>query len=274
MKRILIAAAALFAALSVSAQTAEDFKARYERQVRNMGLSGVGVETILDSWGEAFPEDRDMLYARFLFCFDKSKGSAVISRPAPKYLGQEPVMNLTDSTGKKVYYFQDVTFDDALYGEALKTIEILISKDILNLKYRFTKVAALKEFEKEDIVLTLSELQGLVAQNAGKPAWHYDSEPVDADVFAESVQTYCASIYSVGSESAYEAFKTISEMMLKQYPKESCFLDNLGSYWMMSKKNYKKALSYYNKALKINPSDQVAKTNVKIVQKKMAAAKK
>lgn len=274
MKRILIVAAALFAALSVSAQTAEEFKARYERQTRNVGLSGVGVETILDSWAEAFPEDRDQLYARFLFFFNKSKGSAVISRTTPKYLGQEPVMNLKDSTGKKVYYFQDVTFDDALYGEALKNIEILISKDMLNLKYRFTKLAALEEFEKEDIVLTLSELQGLVSQNASKPAWHYDAEPVSPDLFAESIQTYCASLFNVGSGSAYEAFRTISEMMLKQYPKESCFLDNLGSYWMMSKKNYKKALSYYNKALKINPSDPVAKANVKIVQKKMAAAKK
>lgn len=274
MKRILIVTAALFAAFSVSAQTAEEFKARYERQTRNVGLSGVGVETILDSWAEAFPEDRDQLYARFLFCYDKSKGSTVITKDKPKYLGQEPIMNLTDSIGRKVYYFQDVTFDDAMYGEALKTIEILISKDILNLKYRFTKVAALKEFEKEDIVLTLSELQGLVAQNAGKPAWHYDAEPVGTDLFAESVQTYCASLYSVGSDSAYEAFKTISEMMAKQYPKESCFLDNLGSYWMTSRKNYKKALSYYNKALKINPSDAVAKTNVKIVERKMAAAKK
>lgn len=275
MKKILILLAALFAVMPLFSQnTVEECRSRYETQVKNVGLSGVGVETILEKWESLAPDDEQMLFSKFLFLYNKSRGSEVISRFKPKYLGNEPVMSLKDSTGRKVYYFQDTVFDSEYYGDAMRVLENLVSKDRTNLKYRFSMVAVLKEFEKEDIVLTLQELRNLVTENQSGPAWHYDSEAVSRDTFTDSMQEYCAGLYAIGSDSAYEAFRQLSELLAKQNPKNPVFLDNIGSYWMSAKGNYKKALSFYKKALKLDPEDRVAITNKRIAEKKMAAAGK
>ena len=56
---MIIMMAALAACAAAAAQTTpEEFQARYERLVRNLGYSGVGIETLLDRWEEAFPESR------------------------------------------------------------------------------------------------------------------------------------------------------------------------------------------------------------------------
>ena len=56
-KIFLSALAAAVCAVASAQTTAEEFQARYDRLVRNVGYSGVGVETLLDRWGEAFPGD-------------------------------------------------------------------------------------------------------------------------------------------------------------------------------------------------------------------------
>lgn len=274
MKRVIVFLCFVVLSAAASAQTVDELKSRYERQVRNVGLSGVGVETILDKWAELAPEDKDMQFARVLYHYNKSKSTQVVSKDKPKYLGEQALMSLTDSTGKKVYYFQETVFDDENYGTSTRLLDALIASDPKNLKLRFTRLTSLREYEKEDIVLVLEELKKLVAENAAHTAWTYDLEPVAEDDFVASIQSYCAQLYNVASPSSYEAFKTVSELMLKQYPKNTDFMNNLGSYWLVAQKNPKKAISYYNKSLKLNPQDKVALTNKTIAEKQMAAAKK
>ena len=69
MKRILVILLSL-AALSVSAQetyTQEEFLRRYNNLVSRVGAAGVGVETLLNRWQEAYPEDVQQMLARFSF---------------------------------------------------------------------------------------------------------------------------------------------------------------------------------------------------------------
>ena len=63
MKRFLVILPALLllAVQNSAAQSAAEYKSAYERQVRMLGQAGVGVETILDRWAEAAPDDCDML---------------------------------------------------------------------------------------------------------------------------------------------------------------------------------------------------------------------
>ena len=56
-KIILTAVAATLCVLASAQTTAEEFKGRYERLVRAVGYSGVGIETLLDRWEEASPRE-------------------------------------------------------------------------------------------------------------------------------------------------------------------------------------------------------------------------
>ena len=54
--------------------------------------------------------------------------------------------------------------------------------------------------------------------------------------------------------------------MNKLEPKNPVFIDNIGSYYLVAKKDNKKAEKYYKKALKIEPEDYAATSNLKIIQ--------
>ena len=83
MKKIAAAALSLLACMALGAQeNAADIKAEYERQVRYVGLAGVGVETIINRWEAAAPEDPEVYVARFNYWLSKSAAeSVVITRP-------------------------------------------------------------------------------------------------------------------------------------------------------------------------------------------------
>ena len=87
MRRIFTISALLLLALAAWGQNdAEGFKARYDRHVRAVGSAGVGVETILDRWEAAFPDDPAMLEGRYKFCLAMSVNSSVVARDRARYL--------------------------------------------------------------------------------------------------------------------------------------------------------------------------------------------
>ena len=67
MKRLILTCLVLLGACAAFAQetTRDEYQARYERLVRNVGYSGVGVETLLDRWEAASPDDPAIPTARF-----------------------------------------------------------------------------------------------------------------------------------------------------------------------------------------------------------------
>ena len=104
------------------------YKQRYERQVRNVGVVGVGVETILDRWEKDCPDDPEMFKSKFDFNYAKSLSSKVVQNPSSRFLGEKPVLTLKDSTGANVYYYQVNVFDDEyLQGGRVETSRIEVS---------------------------------------------------------------------------------------------------------------------------------------------------
>ena len=152
MKRFFIAIAALAAAAAVSSAqepSSQDFKARYETMVSKLGPSGVGIETLINKWEAACPDDLDMLTARFSYCFNKSQTTNVEVRDASKYLGEKPVLTLKDTSGNDINYFQVASYDDELFGQAQKAIDKAIQLAPDRLDLRFLKTAALIGYENE-----------------------------------------------------------------------------------------------------------------------------
>ncbi|MBR5905547.1 MAG: hypothetical protein IKZ51_03715 [Bacteroidales bacterium] len=270
MKRFLTILACLTLAAAAWGQTdAAGFKARYDRQTRIVGNAGVGVETILDRWEEAYPDDPAMFEGRYMFWLAKSMGSTVVAKDKPRYLGNEPVLTLKDSTGTDVFYFEDNVFTDSLFAKSQSAIDRAIALEPDELGYRVDKITALMLYEKDSPDMATQELLKLIGyQKSAKPEWTYYGLPVDEDSFKNTIQEYCYNFFRYATPGSYEAFRTVSEAMLKLYPRDTDFMNNLGSYWLVCKQNNRKALQWYNKVLKINPKDYTAAKNCVILARK------
>ncbi|MBR5703134.1 MAG: hypothetical protein IKX45_02665 [Bacteroidales bacterium] len=267
MKKIL-SIAFLFLCLASMAQTSAEFKERYQRQVRSAGVSGVGVEYILNKWEAAFPYDCDMLEARYSYYLDKSRSEEVKVMDAEKYLGQKPVLSLKDSLGRNVNYFTVPQFNDSLFRISQKCIDKAIELAPNALEYRFDKITALAAYEKESPDMAATAMLDLIDKDAAAhPAWTFGGEPVSKDVFESAVQEYCYLFYRTGSANSYESFRILSEKMLKANPKNILFLNNMGAYWQVARRDDKKAAKYYKKVLKLSPGDETAKANLAIIER-------
>ena len=263
MKKILILAVLLGSTLLAGAQTTrEDYLRRYNTLVERVGPTGVGVETLLDNWAAAFPEDDQQMLARFAFCFARSQTTQVIELDRDRYMGNAPLLPMTDSLGVKHNYFEDILYDDDLFADALLNIDQAIAAKSWRLDYRFMKINATLAYEKESPDMALQQLKALADEHFTRhPAWVYEGvEKVGDEEFCAFMQDYCAAIFRIGSDASAEAFKALSEHMLKYSKNNPLFMDNIGSYWLV-KKDYKKAAKQYDAVLKKHPDDLTAIRN-------------
>ena len=264
MKRFLSFLLALALPLTLLAQTAqEDYVRRYNNLVSRVGPAGVGVETLLDKWAEDHPDDLEQLLARFSFWFTKAQTTNVIQLSQDRYLGREPLLPMIDSLGRKSNFFEDVTYDDEMFGQALEALDKAVALNPQRLDLRLLRIDALTAYEKGSPDMALSALKALADENYRQhPAWTHGSvEKVDDEVFKAFIQDYCFSFFRLGTDSSAEAFKSLSEHMLNYSKNDPLFLDNIGSYWLVSKKDYKKAQKYYDQVLKKHPDDVTAIRN-------------
>lgn len=262
MKRISAALAALVLVCTALPAQSVDWQKKYERQVKAVGLSGVGVETILDSWGAADSSSVDYLAARYAFWFDKSHSLVVEAHDSPRYLGMEPMFELSDSSkSNTVWYYQVDSFDDELFGRALRYLDKAAAAMPAELEYRVWKVSALMLYEKESPDMTLGLILTLIDEDRSTgQKWLYQGEEQDRDFFDGLIQEFCWNLFNLGTPQAREAFLKVSEKMLSYDRKSPVFMANVGSY-LMSVKEYKKALKQFDKVLKLDPDNDTAIRN-------------
>ena len=262
MKRISAALAALVLVCTALPAQSVDWQKKYERQVKAVGLSGVGVETILDSWGAADSSSVDYLAARYAFWFDKSHSLVVEAHDSPRYLGMEPLFELSDSSkSNTVWYYQVDSFDDELFGRALRYLDKAAAAMPAELEYRVWKVSALMLYEKESPDMTLGLILSLIDEDRSTgQKWLYQGEEQDRDFFDGLIQEFCWNLFNLGTPQAREAFLKVSEKMLSYDRKSPVFMANVGSY-LMSVKEYKKALKQFDKVLKLDPDNDTAIRN-------------
>ena len=262
MKRISAALAALVLVCTALPAQSVDWQKKYERQVKAVGLSGVGVETILDSWGAADSSSVDYLAARYAFWFDKSHSLVVEAHDSPRYLGMEPMLELSDSSkSNTVWYYQVDSFDDELFGRALRYLDKAAAAMPAELEYRVWKVSALMLYEKESPDMTLGLILSLIDEDRSTgQKWLYQGEEQDRDFFDGLIQEFCWNLFNLGTPQAREAFLKVSEKMLSYDRKSPVFMANVGSY-LMSVKEYKKAMKQFDKVLKLDPDNDTAIRN-------------
>ena len=277
MKKWILAIAAIAFCTAAAAQTtAEEYLARFERLVRTVGPDGVGVEPLLDRWEEDFPDDPAVHVARFNYHFQKSQRTEMVAKGTQRrYLGNPPSLTLKDSDGQDVNFFPEDFYDEEEFAEAMKVLDRQIGLRPDELRFHFLKVSALAAYEKESPDMAAAELKSVIERQASaRPAWTLDGNPTDTEVFQQGIGEYCYEFFQVGTPASYEYFREISERMNKLFPKNPVFLDNLGSYELVVKEDYKQAAKYYKKALKFDPDDYAATSNLQLIERKQAQSKK
>lgn len=250
------------------------FLSDFERQVRNVGMDGVGVETIVNRWISACPDDPKAYEARFNFLLAKSRTTELVPKERRRYLGQDPVLTLKDSLGRNVNYFEEVSYDDSLFADALNSVRkaAMLAPD--ELRYRYDMISALISYEKDSPDMGAVEILDLISDFESDPArkWTLDSELLESSPkapdyrFSQAMGEFCYLFFHLGSDEGYRYFLAVSEVMNRLDPRNPVFLDNIGSYWLVVRKNERKAARYYRKALKIDPEDYAAQTNLEIIQ--------
>ncbi|MBR5836343.1 MAG: hypothetical protein IKY66_09315 [Bacteroidales bacterium] len=256
------------------AQTSSRYEQRYDLLVSQFGHAGVGVETVLDNWAKVDSTNAKMLYGKFAYLFTKAQSAQVEARTGKKYLGMDPVLTLKDSLGNDINYFQINVFDDDLYAESLKAAEKAIYYWPDRLDFRFMKANAYIAYEKESPDMALAYLMNLTDENVRrKSSWKYEGEKADQDFFQEAMQEYCFSLYSIGTPASYEAFRSLSEKLSAMFPDNTDFMNNMGSYYLIAKNDYKSAYKYYNKVLKSHPDDETAIRNCVLAARKQKNVK-
>lgn len=239
-----------------------DYLDRYTLLVNKLGVEGVGVETLLQRWGKDYPDDMDMLLGKFTYYLSKSQSNSMEKIDAPKYLGEAPTLTLKDSLGNDVNYFQVTNYDDELFGQATQAIDKAIGLAQDRLDLRLYKIAALIGYEKGSPDMALSGLKELIDYDGhSHPTWIYPGLEPGPDLFPSLVQEYCYTFFRQATPASYEAFKEVSEKMAGYYPKNTVFLTNIGSYYLVYKHDSKNALKMYNKVLKKVPGDYTAIKN-------------
>lgn len=252
----------------LSAQTV-NYEQRYDLLVSKFGPAGIGVETVLDNWEKTDSANIKLLTARFNYYFTKSQSVQVVKKSQKRYLGTDPVLSLKDSTGADVYYYQESFFDDVIYGRALKAADKAIAMYPDHLDFRFLKANAYISYEKESPDMALAYLLNLADEDSSrKRLWLYDGKGTQAGFFNEAMLEYCYTFYSIGSSKSMEAFFRLSEKMNSLHPSDQGFMNNIGSYYMVARQDYKAALKWYGKVLKKHPEDYTAIRNSMLAARK------
>lgn len=267
MRKFIVAAVCMLLSASAFAQ-ADKYEQRYDLLVSKLGPAGVGVETILNNWEKADSTDSKMLLGRFNYLFAKAQSMQVVVKNKKKYLGMEPILALKDSTGTDVYYYQEMFYDDELYGQAMRVADRAINMHPEMLDFRFLKANAYIAYEKESPDMARSYLLSLADESVSRRIWLYGDEPADAAFFSDAMLEYCFTFYSIGSPAAMDAFLALSERMTELDPDNPAFLNNIGTYHLLAKEDYKTALKYYNKVLKAHPDDYTAIKNCVLLARK------
>lgn len=275
MKKIIAIASALFLSLGALAQsTQEEFATRYLMLVNKLGYDGVGIETLIKKWEAAFPDDPDMLGAKFSYYFTKSQSHSVVAKDKEKYLGLDPVLTLKDSTGTNVYYYDETFYDDDMFALASTSIDKAIRLRENDISLRLSKIRSLIAYEKESPDMATLALNSLIDYNCiSHPKWTWGNEAFSQDNFIAQVLDCSFVLFRNGSKASYDAFRAISEKLLSYYPKNTDVLNNLGSYYFVAEKDYKTARKYYEKTLKLDPSNYAAVKNCVILGRRMGNTK-
>ena len=201
------------------------------------------------------------------------KSSITMSVDLPLYAYNTEVMTLQDTvTGGPAGYMYEGYFitDSAQVDSAVMTLQEGIRKFPNRLDLYFGLAATYLYIDQPDMMIYIVEkVMKQEKKNKGKWLWTAD-EPVpdDIDYVYERVQEDFARFWAAED---LERCERVAQMAVKYYPKRAEYWNNMGvvAIWkedFSEKPNFKKAMKYFQKALKFKPDDELIKANIEYVK--------
>lgn len=195
------------------------------------------------------------------------QSSITMSVELPLYAYNTQVLTLQDTvTGGPAGYMYQGYFitDSAQVDSAVMTLYKGIRKFPNRLDLYFGLATTYLYIDQPDMMIYIVEKamqQG--KKNKGKWLWSADEIlPDSIDYMYERVQEDFARFWAAED---LERCERVAQMAVKYYPKRAEYWNNMGAVAMW-KNDKKKAMKYFQKALKLKPDDELIKANIEYIK--------
>ncbi|MES2847459.1 MAG: tetratricopeptide repeat protein [Bacteroidota bacterium] len=238
---------------------AQDLKKDYQ-QLRNKETEEKILLKYLEKWQKEQPKDPEMFIAFSNFYFSKSHNEIVRLDTKP---GKENNFEMTDSAGNKGYMYSEIYFTDSLITKAYNYLSMALLHNPSRLDIYFGQAYMLQE-TKNYTAQSLRIINIINKFYTTPTGWLWtDNKPCEnmPDLFTGSIYRYCTGFFKAEQDSLVIA---VSDAMIKVFPKDVRFYSMAGSSYAANKK-YREAVSYYEKAIAIDPKDVIVLHNLAYV---------
>lgn len=201
------------------------------------------------------------------------QSSITMSVELPLYAYNTQVFTLQDTVtgGPAGYMYEGYFITDSLQVDsAVMTLQEGIRKFPNRLDLYFGLAATYLYIDQPDKMIGIVErAMQQEKKNKGKWLWTNDElTPDTIDYMYERAQEDFARFWAAED---LERTERVAQMAVKYYPKRAEYWNNMGvvALWkedFSEKPNFKKAMKYFKKALKLNPDDELIKANIEYIK--------
>ena len=220
---------------------------------------------LLDQWANTGKQNGDYYACRFNYYLNYGlKSMITISTDLPVYAYRDTKFTFSDTADneqKGFIYNGYIIVDSSLLDSAINWIKLGIKKCPNRLDLYLGLVECYFICNENAKKLDILE-QTLIQQkrNKGKWLWLEDIAVVDIflnplfDRFQEELECYLQA-------NRFEEAEQLIQLARKYYPKRAEFVNDLGVIHYFQE-NYETAVAYFQKALELNPNDELIKKNI------------
>ncbi len=164
-----------------------------------------------------------------------------------------------------------VVYDKELVGDGLRRAQKALGdfRERLDIHFGIVAIAEdadMTEFVGEQLVTVLKTSREIDNRWIWGPINAMEGEPKEFMIDNVLNRTY--GLFYAGTPEADQALEAVSQALVDYYPELIYGYANLGSL-NLARGNYPEALGYFNKALEIDPDDEVVVENLKLLKEKM-----
>ena len=202
------------------------------------------------------------------------QSSITMTVDLPLYAVNTQVFTLTDTvTGGPAGYVYNgyMITDSAQVGSAVMTLHEGILKFPNRLDLYFGLATTYLYIDQPDQMINIVEM-AMKQSTKNKNMWLWTGDeqvPDSIDYMYERVQEDFARFWTADD---LERTERVAQMAVKYYPTRAEYWNNMGAVAMW-KNDKKKAMKYFQKALKLNPNDELIKDNIEYLEKALKSEK-
>lgn len=255
---LLLVASLAIGSADAGAETAREFNDRFYEEV--FAKKYPEALATLAQWETSYPDDGELWPARFNYHINKSRQS-VLNLSADTIVHSEEALMLTNEDGTLAGSIQPlVMWDDDEFNLAIEAIESGIKARPERLDYRLGEVTA---FRYRDMNAKAVDLLIDIARTDVAPdtRWLWtDDEEIPGNV-VDAISDVAAELFYSEEDDDDEAFRRLIAASLQLYPDNFMILNYAGTERLISH-DYDQALVYFDRALSLNPGDDIIESNI------------